>query len=226
MMKKRLGAMMVVLCFTLQKSPRPAAAAAAGSPKRVIMFISEGFWASEYYEPRAIYDKAGFKVTVAGRYADPVRPDRRNWEKFKPVTPDITFDKVNIADYDAVTFAGGNGAWEDFFPNDDIHKILSASLAAGKLTALLCSSTGLLGVANNYDGQGRPVAEGRRVTGYYRVEGLIRMGKVKFDPGQKDKPFVVVDGNLVTGRDPMSATLFGETVAKELADARDGGTHK
>jgi putative intracellular protease/amidase len=85
------------------------------------------------------------------------------------------------------------------------------------LTALLCSSTGLLGVTNNFNGQSKPIAEGRHVTGYYRVEGLLRnLGKVNYDPGEKDKPYVVVDGKLITGRDPISAQLFGETVAKEL----------
>jgi protease I len=192
-------------------------AANAPRPKRVLMFISDGFWAPEYFEPRAIYDKAGFSVTVAGKYADPVRPDRRNWDKYKPVKPDVTFDKVDISSYDAVTFAGGNGAWEDFFPNDDIHRILTEAFAKNKLVALLCSSTGLLGVAGNYDGDGKPLAEGRHVTGYYRVAGLIKkIGRANYDPGEKDKPYVVTDGRLITGRDPMSATLFGETVARAL----------
>ena len=38
-----------------------------------------------------------------------------------------------------------------------------------------------------------------------------------FDPGEKDKPYVVVDGNLITGRDPLSADLFGDTVVKKLS---------
>jgi protease I len=193
-----------------------AALPASAAPKKVVFFISEGFWAPEYYEPRAAFDKAGFAVTVAGKYADPVRPDRRQWEKYQPVKPDVSFDKVDVAAYDAVVFAGGNGAWEDFFPNEDVHRVLKDSFAAGKLTALLCSSTGLLGIVDNVDGRGKPLAEGRRVTGYYRVEGLLRMGKVKYDPGEKDKPYVVVDGKLITGRDPISAVLFGETVVKAL----------
>lgn len=195
--------------------------ASAAEPKKVLMFISEGFWAPEYYEPRAVYDKAGFQVTVAAKYPDPVRPDRRNWDKFKPVKPDLTFEQVNVSSFDAITFAGGNGAWEDFFPNDTMHKILSESLRQKKLTALLCSSTGLLGVVDNFDGRGRPIAEGRHVTGYYRVEGLLRnLGRVNYDPGQKDKPYVVIDGNLITGRDPSSAALFGETVARVLKEGQ------
>ncbi|MBI3552761.1 MAG: DJ-1/PfpI family protein [Elusimicrobia bacterium] len=209
-----------VLAIGLLLLSLPGLAGAAG-PKKVLMMISEGFWAPEYYEPRAAYDKAGFQVTVAAKYSDPVRPDRRNWDKYKPVKPDVTFDKVKAADYDAITAAGGNGAWEDLFPNDDVHRIVTESFKEKKLTALLCSSTGLLGVVNNFNGDGEPVAAGRHVTGYYRVEGLLRkMGRVNYDPGQKDKPYVVVDGDLITGRDPMSASLFGETVANRLKESR------
>jgi putative intracellular protease/amidase len=74
-----------------------------------------------------------------------------------------------------------------------------------------------LGVANNFDGQKKSLVEGRHVTGYYRVEGLIRnLGKANYDPGIKDKPYVVTDKNLITGRDPISANLFGETVRDAL----------
>jgi putative intracellular protease/amidase len=55
------------------------------------------------------------------------------------------------------------------------------------------------------------------VTGYFRAEGILRqLGRVNYDPGEKGKPFVVIDGKLITGRDPDSSVLFGETVAREL----------
>jgi putative intracellular protease/amidase len=86
-----------------------------------------------------------------------------------------------------------------------------------KLVALLCSSTGPLGVANNLSGEGTPIAIGRNVTGYKRVKGLLTvMGKVNFSSGEKGKPHVVVDGNLITGRDPISSQLFAETIVKQL----------
>lgn len=192
-------------------------AAAVAAPKRVLMMVPEGFYAPEYFEPRRIYEAEGFSVTVAAKYPSPVLPDRRQQKDYPPVTPDLTFDKVKAADYDAVTFTGGNGAWEDFFPNDDVHRILAESLEAGKVTALLCSSTGLLGVARNFDGKGAPLARGRKVTGYYRVEGLLtRLGQVAYDPGEPGKPFVRVDGNLVTGRDPLSSEAFGRAVVRAL----------
>jgi putative intracellular protease/amidase len=91
------------------------------------------------------------------------------------------------------------------------------SLEKNKITALLCASAGLLAVAENYDGQHQPIAEGRKVVGHFRVEGLLKsLGKVKFIAGPIKEPMVVVDGNLITGRNPESSKSFGEAVVKLL----------
>ena len=194
----------------------PALAESPPPPLRVLMMVNEGFWAPEYYLPRQAFDRAGFRVTVAAKAAGLVNPDKRNTD-VAPVEAELGFEQVNPGDYDAIAFAGGNGAWTDYFPNDRVHELLAAFLGSGKPTGLLCSSTGLLGVARNYNGQGKPLAAGRHVTGYYRVEGLLReLGKVNYDGGDPKLPYVVIDGNLITGRDPMSAQMFGDTMVRVL----------
>ncbi|MCB9091205.1 MAG: DJ-1/PfpI family protein [Halobacteriovoraceae bacterium] len=184
---------------------------------KVLFMVSDGFYAPEYYEPLKIFKKAGFTITTAAKYNSSVRPDRRQVDQYPSVNPDITFDKVVASKYDAIVFAGGNGAWEDFFPNENVHKLLTHFMTEGKVTALLCSSTGLLGVANNLSGSGKPIAVGRKATGYKRVKGLlVELGKVEYFSGESGKPFVIVDQNLITGRDPLSSKLFGETVVKVI----------
>lgn len=185
------------------------------TPKRVVMLVNEQFWAPEYYEPRRIFEQAGFHVTVAGKYPGFVHPDRRNTD-YKPVVVDLTYDQVDLSRFDAITFAGGNGAWTDYFPTDSVHTLVRGALQRNMVTGLLCASTGLLGIVGNYNGQA-PVAQGRHVTGYFRVEGILRqLGKVNYDPGEPGKPYVVVDGNLITGRDPGSSIAFGKAVAERL----------
>lgn len=187
-----------------------------GAEKKVLMLISNGFYAPEYYIPRAILETEGHQITVAAKYTGLTAPDRRNTD-YLPVKSDITFDQVNVDEFDAIVFAGGNGAWEDFFPNETVHKILSLAMSKDKVVALLCSSTGLLGVANNLSGNGQPIAEGRRVTGYKKVKGLLTvLGKVNYSAGVSSEPHVVIDGKLITGRDPISSKAFGEAVLKTL----------
>lgn len=186
--------------------------------RKVLMMVSEGFYAPEYYVPLKAFESKGIQVVTATKYAVTTQPDRRQLGEYPAVKGDLTFDKIEVADFDAIVFAGGNGAWEDFFPNADVHKALTQFIKAGKVVALLCSSTGLLGVANNLDGNGEPIAKGRRVTGYERVEGLLtKMGQVKYSAGEKGRPHVVVDGNLITGRDPISSELFAEKVIEVLS---------
>tara|TARA_Y100001936_G_scaffold192634_1_gene191999 strand:- start:1234 stop:1866 length:633 start_codon:yes stop_codon:yes gene_type:complete len=186
--------------------------------KKILMMVSEGFYAPEYYVPLEAFKEAGHTVTTATKYPRPTKPDERQVSSYPAVMGDITFKGINVDDYDAIVFAGGNGAWEDFFPNEDVHKALANFMHEGKVVALLCSSTGLLGVANNLSGTGHPVAKGRRVAGYKRVKGLlVQMGKVDYSAGEEDKPYVVVDGNLVTGRDPFSSELFAQKVLYVLS---------
>jgi len=42
------------------------------------------------------------------------------------------------------------------------------------------------------------------------------VGLLNYDGGTVGKPYVVTDGKLITGRDPTSAKLFGETVVAAL----------
>lgn len=185
-------------------------------PVRILMLINAGFMPPEYQLPRQLYQAAGFQVTVAAKHLAPISPDAR-YADAPAVRPDLRFDQIVLGDYDALTFVGGNGAWTDFFPNDTVHALLRDALQRNMVTGLLCASTGLLGLAGNYSGQGVPVAKGRRVTGYYRVESLLReLGELRYEAGDPQQPHVVVDGNLITGRDPLSSQLFGETVVQRL----------
>ncbi|MBC7541327.1 MAG: DJ-1/PfpI family protein [Candidatus Sericytochromatia bacterium] len=217
----RVGSRFLAVSMAIAALSPLAAIAEPAAPKRVVMIVNDGLWAPEYYEPRRIFDQAGFTVIVAGKYSGQVYPDRRN-ATYGPITVDTTFDKVDLAQFDAITFAGGNGAWTDYFPNEDAHKLVREAFRQKKVIGLLCASTGLLGIVDNLDGQGPGLASGRHVTGYYRVEGIMRtLGHVTFDPGEKGKPYVVTDGNLITGRDPESSTLFGETVTQKLLGLPD-----
>ena len=138
----------------------------ASANTRVLMMIPNDFMWPEYSEPRKAYEAAGFKIKTAGKYKELVEPDRRNvrdYPEAKPVAVDLSFDEVKVDDYDAITFVGGNGAWHDFFPNLKVHDLVKEAFAKNKIIGLLCSSTGLLGLIGNWDGQQKPIAEGRKV---------------------------------------------------------------
>jgi protease I len=207
----------LVFCFY----PLAQEALAAVPAKNVLIVLNEGYRPEEYFTPRKIFEEAGFQVKVAGQYAGEIHPSRKHIQEVPPVKVGLLFDQVDVANFDAVVFVGGNGAWSDFLPNKTVQKILLDSMKRHNTTALICAATGLLATADNLDGSS-PHFRGKNVTGYYEVEGLLkRVGEVNFKAGEKEKPFVVVDNNLITGRDPMSAALFGHTVKNSLLQKKE-----
>ncbi|MCM0607256.1 MAG: DJ-1/PfpI family protein [Xanthomonadaceae bacterium] len=195
----------------------------AFAAKKVLMFVANDFMWPEYYEPRKLYENAGFKVTTTGRFKEELSPDRRNFKEYKEarkIQMDLSFDEVKIDDYDAITFVGGNGAWHDFFPTQRVHELLIEAINKNKVVALLCTSTGLLGLVGNFDGK-NPIAKDKKVVGYFRVEGILKsLGKVKFVDGGQKEATVAVDGNIITGRNPESSVIFGEKVVEILSKSK------
>ncbi|ODT59460.1 hypothetical protein ABS71_17835 [bacterium SCN 62-11] len=185
----------------------------------MLVMLPDDFMWPEYALPRALYEKAGFQVVVAGKEARERQPDWRYAKQFpdeNAVLPNLTFDQVVVAEYAAVTFVGGNGAWHDFFPNPAAHRVLRQALAGPRPVGLICASTGLLALADNFDGQ-KPLARGKRVVGYFRVAGMLRqLGQVDYVEGGEKEPGVAQDGLLVTGRNPESSQLFGERMVQVL----------
>lgn len=188
----------------------------ANEPKRILMVINEGFQVDEYFEPKRLFESKGYKITTASRYGETVKPGKK-YSDSKSVEADLRFDQIKITDFHAITFTGGGGAWTDYFPNKSLHKVLASALQRkDMIVGLICAGAGLLATANNLDGK-NPIAKGRHVTGYGEVEGLLRtLGQVNFDSGDPSKPFVVQDGNLVTGRDPSSSIRFAEKIISLL----------
>lgn len=133
-------------------------------------------------------------------------------------------------EWDAVYLTGGHGTMFDFPHHPDLARILATTFENGGIVAAVCHGpAGLLGVALS---DGTPLVSGRAVTGFsWAEEKLARRNKVvpfRLDEALKEygakytkalRPMaekVVVDGNLVTGQNPMSATGVAEKVVKLL----------
>jgi protease I len=198
-------------------------ALASSSSQKILIVLNQGYRPEEYFEPRKLFDEAGLQVTVAAREVGSVLPSKKHISEVPPVPATVAFDHVVAKDYDAIVFVGGNGAWNDLLPNPNVHKILLDSVKSGKITALICAATGLLATAGNLDGD-HPQFQGRHVTGYFEVEGILKkVGLVNYDGGAVGLPYVVTDGKLITGRDPSSAKLFGKSVIAALKSVEKKG---
>lgn len=208
--------------------------------------IHTGMWLGEYTHFYDVLTEAGHEATLASvdggavpidpvslktpviqlggtnkRYQDPEFMDQLD------DTPAIA--DVNLDEFDGIYLIGGHGTMFDFAA-DEVKQAVAHFADAGKIVSAVCHGPcGLLGVPL---ASGETLLHGRRATGYSWTEEKLanRTDEVPFsledklraEAGEYTKAkvpmtkHVVVDGKLITGQNPMSATGVGEAVVELL----------
>ena len=141
----------------------------------------------------------------------------------------VSLTDVSIDGYDAVFYPGGHGPMEDLSEDPDSGRLLTTALASGKPLAVVCHGPAALLAARKADGTS--AFAGRRIAAFTNEEevqgGLAAKAKwlledrLTADGVQVDKaapwtPHVVVDGNLITGQNPMSSAPLAAELLKAL----------
>ncbi|WP_414049724.1 type 1 glutamine amidotransferase domain-containing protein [Macrococcus animalis] len=140
-------------------------------------------------------------------------------ENTKPI------NEADTSEYDAVYFTGGHGTVFDFPDNDDIKRIITEMDRDKKVISAVCHGGAAL---LNFD---RDRLQNIQVTGFSNLEEMMvkKTNKVPFllEDELKKKgadykkavlpmaPYVVVDGNIITGQNPQSP----KSVAKKVWSA-------
>jgi deglycase len=169
------------------------------STTRRALFVlpPENFRDEEYLEPRAALEREGLAIDVASSVRTPVRGMLGH-----EVRPDLLLSDVDVDRYEAVVFVGGGGArllWESPLA----HAVARRAAARGKVLASICMASGTLARAG--------VLAGRRATGFPCAADTLRSGGATYSTDA-----VVIDGSLVTGKEPASAALFADALARAL----------
>jgi putative intracellular protease/amidase len=141
----------------------------------------------------------------------------------------VELASVSANDVDAVYAVGGIAAAWDFPDCEDLARIVTEVNARGNCVAGVCH--GVLGLTGAASAAGRPLVEGRAVTGVSNAEEVMT-GFDKIVPVMPENrllelggryscaaPFerhVVRDGNLMTGQNPASAGPLAEAMLQSL----------
>ncbi|MDN5570207.1 MAG: type 1 glutamine amidotransferase domain-containing protein [Propionibacteriaceae bacterium] len=205
-----------------------------------------GLWLGELTHVYDVLTKAGHRVDIVSVSGGTVPLDpmslmppvlklgatdkRYEDPRFMALLDDTdAIDDVDPDDYDAIFLAGGHGAMFDFV-DFGVAELVAAFADEGKVVAAVCHGpAGLLDVQLAH---GTTLLAGRKVTGFSWVEekAAARAKAVPFNLQKQLKaeagryvkarlPMakkVVVDGNLITGQNPTSATGVGEAMVKAL----------
>ncbi len=164
--------------------------------KRALFISGEGFEDSELLVPYYRLLEAGFKVDVAS----PAK-------KFKgkhgyEMSANISLDEVKPGDYDILVVPGGK-APASIRKDERVTKTAKAFFDMEKPVAAICHGPQVLITAG--------VMKGRKATCYRTVSDELKKAGAKYD----DKE-VVVDGNLITSRQPSDLPAFMREIMKKV----------
>lgn len=180
------------------------------SVARVLMLATDGFEQDELFVPRRALLDAGASVTLASIAPDPIRSEK-NGEKGESITPDITLEEVDTDDYDALVLPGGVANPDKLRMQERAVEIVTEFMEDDKIVAAICHAPWLLIEADGVDG--------RRMTSWPSLRtDLENAGAEVVDEA------VVIDGNLITSRNPRDLPQFNAAILRalreELADER------
>lgn len=205
---------------------------------------STGYYINEAAHPWKVFTEAGYSVDFASVKGGVPPQDGRQegdpgQEEFlgDPEVARQLADTPAVADvdasaYDAVLYVGGHGTMWDFPGSEGVSAIGRSIYENGGVVAAVCHGPAAL--VNLTLSDGTPLVNGKRVASFTNAEeeavGLT--GVVPFlladelgsrgaihVPADNFTENVVVDGRLITGQNPQSAT----SVAREVVAALSAG---
>ncbi|WKV50980.1 type 1 glutamine amidotransferase domain-containing protein [Dickeya fangzhongdai] len=117
----------------------------------------------------------------------------------------------------------------DFVNNTELSRIVRAMYENNDIISAVCH--GPAGLINVKLSNGENLIKGRRLTGFtaeeevsrqydkivpFELEDALKKGGARFEQAPIFENNVVVDGRLITGQNPASATALGEAVVNAL----------
>lgn len=204
-----------------------------------------GFWLEELAAPYYVFEDAGYEITLASPKGGQPPLDPKSAEPDSQTDATRRFDadakakdalantvklaEVAEEDFDTIFYPGGHGPLWDLAESKESIGLIESFIAADKPVALVCHAPGVLRHVTT--GEGRPLVEGRKVTGFtnseeaavgltdvvpFLVEDELKAKGGTYSNGPDWGSHVVQDGLLITGQNPASSTAAAERLIEAL----------
>lgn len=166
---------------------------------KVAVIITDMFEDSEYTKPAEAMKQAGHEIIHVGlKQGETVKGKKQG----TPVKIDQAVKNVAVADFDALLIPGGYSP-DRLRVDEDAVRFAREFMEKGKPVFSICHAPQLLITAD--------VLRGRKMTGYKSIIQDIKNAGAEFIDRE-----VVVDGNLVSSRNPGDIPAFIEESLKKL----------
>ena len=171
---------------------------------RVAILATDGFEQSELLEPRKALEAAGAATVLIAPKAGSIAGWRHGaWGQSVPV--DLTLDKTQADDYDALMLPGGVMNPDRLRTNKAAVAFVRAFFDSEKPVAAICHAPIMLIEAD--------VLHDRRLTSWPSLQTDIRNAGGRWTDEE-----VVVDRGLVTSRKPEDIPAFNRRMIEAIAD--------
>lgn len=193
---------------------------------------------SHVYKP--IYD-AGYEIDFVSpkggatyMYGADMNDEKSRWMMQEPtayykLTHAMTPDEIDPARYAAIYYVGGHGTMWDLPANHSIQKITTAIYENKGVVAAVCH--GPSGLVNVKLSNGQYLIQGKKLTSFtdseekaarqaevvpFLLESKLKERGAVFSAEANWEQNVIVDGRLVTGQNPASASQLAQEIIKLL----------
>lgn len=167
------------------------------SGNKVAVVLANNYEDVEHTAPVEALKEAGAKVTVIGLTMDEITGKKGHTEK-----PDATFADVKPADFDMLVIPGG-GSPENLRISNEAVAFTKAFVESGKPTGAICHGAQLLISAE--------VVKDKTLTSVDKIRD-----DVKNAGGNYVDDAIVIDGNLITSRNPGDLDVWNEALVNAL----------
>ncbi len=173
------------------------------SGKKIAIIATDHVEEAELVTPRDELVKAGAEVKIYSTGTDPIQAVEGDTKPTQKVDVDGTFGDLDVSAVDAVVVPGGTVNADTIRTDEDAQSIVQQALEADKVLAVICHGPWLLVSAG--------VARGRSLTSYPSLSVDLENAGATW----KDEE-VVVDGRLITSRNPGDLPAFVEAIGEAL----------
>lgn len=203
--------------------------------------LKTGFWLEEFAAPYYVFKDSNAEITIASPKGGQPPLDPKSDEpdfqtdatrRFKEdavaqaaLANSLELSDVSPDDYDAVFYPGGHGPLWDLAEDRNSISLIEVMYAAGKTVAAVCHAPAVFRHTEGPDGS--PLVEGKSVTGFsnseeaaveltdivpFLLEDDLQKIGANYSKSSDWHPYVVTDGNLITGQNPASSEAVAQAV--------------
>ncbi|RYD73638.1 MAG: type 1 glutamine amidotransferase [Verrucomicrobiaceae bacterium] len=172
--------------------------------KHIAILSAEGFEQVELTEPKKALEDAGAHVSVVSLKAGEIQ-GMKHADKGDNVPVDITLDKADPNDFDALMLPGGLINPDTLRSEPKALDFVRTFFLTGKPVAAICHGPQVLISAG--------VLKGRKLTSWPAIQDDVRNAGAQWVDAE-----VFVDNGLVTSRKPDDIPAFNRKMIEEFAE--------